>query len=77
MMLAHREALTQVAYVNEQYISPRKKSRNSTGYKPAKNSRYYVSLAFETLDSTSVTNLRGHTQATSGFCTRERAMAKG
>ena len=30
--------LTPMAYVCEQYISPKKKSRNSTGYNPASNS---------------------------------------
>lgn len=29
-----------MAYVKEQYMSPRKKSRNSTGYRPAKNKRH-------------------------------------
>lgn len=38
---AGREGLTAVTYVREQYISPRKKSRNSTGYRPANNKRHY------------------------------------
>lgn len=29
-----------MAYVWEQYMSPRKKSRNSTGYIPASNKRH-------------------------------------
>lgn len=38
-------ALTHMAYVKEQYMSPRKKSRNSTGYSPAKKRRHCEVLA--------------------------------
>lgn len=38
--------LTAVAYVKEQYISPKKKSRNSTGYNPARSKRHCLKLAF-------------------------------
>lgn len=38
-------ALTPMLYVWEQYISPRKKSRNSTGYRPESKSRHWSNLA--------------------------------
>ena len=34
--------LTPMEYVREQYISPRKKSLNSTGYKPASSNRNFA-----------------------------------
>ncbi len=37
--------LTLVAYVKEQYMSPKKKSLNSTGYNPANSKRHWGTLA--------------------------------
>lgn len=38
---------TLVIYVREQYMSPKKKSRNSTGYNPARSKRHYKSSAMD------------------------------
>lgn len=43
----NREKFTPIKYVCEQYMSPRKKSRNSTGYSPARSSLNYERSAGE------------------------------
>lgn len=45
MMIRIKGKLTPMGYVREQYISPRKKSLNSTGYRPASSNRNFGLLA--------------------------------